>query len=1024
MAEPEPRQEEVCLGGQVHRLTKGEKVERQLGPSERHCYEIELEAGEFVEIEATQDEGLDVALTVELQDGVTLTFDFDNQGPEPLLWIAPRNEVLRFRLVGYEEDDVGQYGLAVVRLEAARAEDEERFAAVRGFAEADGYRRAAGDRSGSEALDLREFAIEDYELAAKGLLDLGEIELAMVALERLSWVYDEIVRPEAELRVLQRLVKVADQTTDLTRQAWARSQIANLLTEAGDLLDAVRWNLEALERYERAGNQVQVMQVMSNIGGDYLGLGEFAEAERALFEVVEYSELHGDPVRGAYALWNLATLYLNVGRPHEATAKFARVEELLRNEEVSQAWPEWAQLKVLSAMGGAYLGSGQLGAARDILERARRAAVSSGDVKALASVLMTQAELELVERHYQDSAVQYSEAIEIYQKTRNVRQQIRGWLGLTATHIGLGKFEDAVAYGLEARKNSAKVDYQLGEQGAWYQLSRAWHLGGNDTSACLAALKAIELREARSLNSDRIDLRTSILSFSPDYLGLAIDSCLIAAREEGPISGVKKMLFELSDRSRARRLFDTLTASDQRRMGCKGGAALPNTEMTHLAEAIAQNQRLKAVGASADEKGLAKRVLDDGLEEYRRGDRLRMASDFGQQTSENGPFLRLEEIQGQVLDAETLLLQFDLGDPRSYLWAVTDDRFEVFTLPAAEELKELIAELRQLLAQSYRVEVQGALADALLRTSKALLGPVASMLGRRERLAIVADGPLHGIPIGMLPHPDSLDGGDSLLEEHQVVYPLSASSIKWLRSRSLDCAPPPKQIAVIADPVFGRGDPRTEESELDLVVGSAAATPLREGSAEELPRLANSGREAREVLAGFPSADRLILLGFEANKQTVLRSNLGDYRALLFSTHGASHSQQPEFSRLELSRIDREGGVQNGALYAYEIGTLDLRAELVVLSSCESALGPAISGEGPVGLTHSFLSAGAARTLVSLWQVDDEASATLVSTFFRLWHGEGLGPAEALQQAQLTLRGREGGNRPFFWAGFVLRGDW
>jgi CHAT domain-containing protein len=128
---------------------------------------------------------------------------------------------------------------------------------------------------------------------------------------------------------------------------------------------------------------------------------------------------------------------------------------------------------------------------------------------------------------------------------------------------------------------------------------------------------------------------------------------------------------------------------------------------------------------------------------------------------------------------------------------------------------------------------------------------------------------------------------------------------------------------------------------------------------------------------------------------------------------------------VDTARPERSGIVlRDGLLRAGEIRGLRLPAELVVLSACRTALGREMRGEGLVGLTHGFLRAGAERLVVSLWSVDDEATAELMGRFYRGMLREGLPAGRALREAQLSLRREPRWQAPYYWAAFTFQGEW
>jgi len=189
-------------------------------------------------------------------------------------------------------------------------------------------------------------------------------------------------------------------------------------------------------------------------------------------------------------------------------------------------------------------------------------------------------------------------------------------------------------------------------------------------------------------------------------------------------------------------------------------------------------------------------------------------------------------------------------------------------------------------------------------------------------------------------------------------------------------------------------------------------------------RLPYSRAEADAILAMAPPSSRLSALGFDASRETVLSGRLSTYRIVHFATHGVLDTAHPELSRIVLTQVDERGRPRgDGSLRAHEIYRLSLPADLVVLSACRTALGPQIRGEGLVGLTRGFLYAGARSVLVSLWEVDDRATAELMRLFYHHLLIRHQPPAAALRAAQTALCREPGWEAPTFWAGFVLQGD-
>jgi CHAT domain-containing protein len=174
----------------------------------------------------------------------------------------------------------------------------------------------------------------------------------------------------------------------------------------------------------------------------------------------------------------------------------------------------------------------------------------------------------------------------------------------------------------------------------------------------------------------------------------------------------------------------------------------------------------------------------------------------------------------------------------------------------------------------------------------------------------------------------------------------------------------------------------------------------------------------------MPKEQFLKALDFAANRETARSSELGQYQIVHFATHSLINNKHPELSGIVLSLVDESGQPQDGFLRLHEIYNLKLGADLVVLSACQTALGKDIRGEGLIGLTRGFMYAGAPRVVATLWKVSDAATAEFMGRFYQNMLGKRLSPAAALRAAQLSMRQEKQWAAPYYWAGFVLQGEW
>ena len=396
---------------------------------------------------------------------------------------------------------------------------------------------------------------------------------------------------------------------------------------------------------------------------------------------------------------------------------------------------------------------------------------------------------------------------------------------------------------------------------------------------------------------------------------------------------------------------------------------------------------------------------------------------------------------------------------KSYLWAVTSNSIYSYELPkreiietAARRVYDLItARNRDVGGETTREKVmtdgqaEAEYSDAAMALSRMVLGPVVARLGTK-RILISAIGMLQLIPFSALPVP-VINGSGSLSKplvlDHEIVMVSSASTLAVQRREMQGRRQASKMLAVIGDPVFASNDERLRPTRIDPKTGASGGgaygakndiEPYPVGAADglatsvieqRLPRLFGTRWEAQEIFSLVPPTMARLSLDFDANLTSATGGELAQYQIIHFATHAVINDAHPELSALVLSLVDEQGRSQDGYLYAFELLNLKLPAELVVLSGCQTGLGKDVKGEGLVGLTKSFMYAGARRVVASLWSLNDKATAELMTRFYRRMLGpEKLRPAAALRAAQIDMRRDKRWQSPYFWAAFVLQGEW
>ena len=530
----------------------------------------------------------------------------------------------------------------------------------------------------------------------------------------------------------------------------------------------------------------------------------------------------------------------------------------------------------------------------------------------------------------------------------------------------LNQFDRAEHYYHRALELSQRSSDPQSEMLSFYNLAHLARGRGNLDEASGQIKQAIKIGETLRTNVTNQDLRTSYFATIRDSYDLYIDVLMLQHKRE-PFSGLDREAFAVSEKARARSLLEGLNP-------------LPQP-------------------------------------------------------------LNLQQTQQQILTDDTTLIEFALTDERSYAWVITRNSAAAFELASRKEIETSSRRLYELITAHQLVNGEALNARAereakaeaempaeIATLSKLLLGPLAGQINTR-RLLIVPDGALQYIPFQILLHPDS---HATLITKHEIVNQPSASTLAVLLSEIAARSTARSLIAVLADPVFENNDPRIKRNAPNALDHSAELLVVRRALRDvgvtadglQVPRLIASGREADEITALAPSRTSLKAVGFAANRERVFSPELASFRIVHIATHGIINNERPELSGIVLSLFDQQGNSQNGFLRLRDIYNLKLPADLVVLSACSTALGKDVKGEGLIGLTRGFMHAGAAGVVASLWKVDDDATAELMKHFYTALFKKGLPPAAALRDAQLELAKYPRWQSPYYWAGFVIQGQY
>lgn len=1010
-------------------LAPGSSVEGTLADGQVDRYRLPpLPADSYLEITAEQH-GADVALWLLRADGTALAADDSvHSHRAERLWAVVGD------LVGADETESGGVEGLTIEVRPSRVARRSgsytlRLAPPRHPSPRDRIRSRArllmvpsAGADGAPADDRRQRlreAVELYRQAADpagetaALVELAGVEdttsprAALVLLDSAAAVARDHGLADAQLAALLRAGRLRIKLGELEQ---AESTLESALSQANDLQDVYSQSLS-----------LHNLAVLAETRGHYQTALE--RYHDLLPRLRELGTLRGQ----AAVLNNLATIHFELGDYAQALEYHRRVLPLRRRlEDVAGEAGTLSRIAALHHVLGR--SEDALTTYRQALDLLRASGDRHGEADALNGI-----GLILDERgDHQGALDHHRRALEIARELEAGRIEAFAQEGIGRSRVASGDLEA----GLEAHGRALEVRRRLGHRRGIAE-SLAFVAGvqrrlGRLQEATRSMAAAVEQVEALRTEVARDELRATFLASKHDYYVLLADLLLEQGRTGDAL--------QVAERARARGLLDLMAESGvDLRHGVDPALLARERELLQAAdEAEERRTRSLSTPHTPEQAAAVEAEVSSLLRQLQalRGS-LRAASPRYAALTQPEP-LGVDEIRRSLVDGGTVLLEYLLGTEASHLWVVTSDALHVLKLPPRREIDTAVRRLDDTLTARNRNPPGESAAGRRARLAAAaqeqrtaaadlagmVLAPAARHLPAGARLAVVADGPLQYVPFAALPAAD----GRPLIADHEVVALPSASVLAEQRRHLAGRPAAPRSLLMLADPVFQPDDPRVEApTPQPATTGAeAAAAPatLRADAPAGLRRLRFSGREADAVAALVPAGDVRDVRGFDASRETLLTAPLHDYRLLHFATHAVVDDREPERTGLVLSLVEPDGAPRNGFLRLHDVYNLELAAELVTLSACETALGAEIRGEGLVGLARGFMYAGAERVVASLWKVQDRATAELMGRFYRAILEDGLPPAAALRAAQRSMLAEERWADPYFWAPFVLQGEW
>jgi CHAT domain-containing protein/tetratricopeptide (TPR) repeat protein len=1006
-------------------------TERELKGGETNSYRVNLAAGQFFQA-VVEQKGIDVVVVLFGPDGKQIAESDspnDRWGREPIVLVAAAAGDHRIDIRAPSATAApGSYAIKIIALREATAADNDYAKAQRLFDEG----RVLRNQTSATA---RRASLEKYEAALALFRAAGDTYRETLTLSSIGNVH-------ARLNEFRKALEVFQQTLLLAQQLNERRLEAGIETFLGGSHDVLGEPKEALEHYERAlslsresGNRSAEASALNNIGLIY---SQTSDSQRALEYYARALELFrelGSQGTEAITLQNMGVAYNMLAEPEKALEYFERSLVLRRITKDKSGESE-----ALGNIGLAYRNLAKFDRALEHYNEALAIQKETGNKRLEAITLGYMGSLYAEMGQPAKALDNHQQALSLQIAIENRQRQAVSLDHIARAYFLLGEFPKAFDYHNQSLVLFRTIGDRSGVARSLHGLARVEKRGGNFHAARNYIEETLALIETVRARSGSQQLRASYFASVENAYEFYVD-LLMKLHEREPDAGHDAAALQVSERGRARSLVELLSeANADIRQGVGADLVRKEREVSTALNAKAQRLiQLTAQKGNPEEIATLNREIS-ALEDEFQQIQVAIRKESPQYAALTQPQpLDLKSIQRE-LDQGTVLLEYSLGDEQSYLWVVTPDSLKTFQLPKREQIQSLAqqvykslttrAEFKSLETPAQRqariAQAEAQFERAAVELSRMILAPAVEEL-QGKRLVVVADGVLQYVPFAAL---SSQTHYRPLVLDHELISLPSASAFAVHRQNLRDRKPAPKSIAVVADPVFSTNDARFQTNARVKGPNQPGATRIIEhttgtGSSQlAIPRLPFTRQEAEQILSIAPAGENLKALGFHANRNFATGSELSKYRYVHFATHGYLDTKRASLSAIVLSLVDEQGRPQDGFLRTHDIYNLNLPAELVVLSACETGLGKDVRGEGLDGITRGFMYAGARRVIVSLWNVNDKATATLMQRLYSGMLRSGKTPAAALRAAQIEMLRTRQWHSPYFWAAFVMQGEW
>ncbi len=845
-------------------------------------------------------------------------------------------------------------------------------------------------------------ALDSFRRGLELSENLGDKAGVARSLGSLGVVYDVQGDYAQSLEYYRKCLKQFEAIDDKFGIARTLGNIAVVQHNRGDYDQSLESNRRSLALFEEKGNKAGSARTLNNIGLVYVSQGNYAQALEYFQQSLKLKETLGDKYGAANTLAGIGNIHTEQGNYAQALEYFRK--GLAMKEGLGD---KSGMALALNYIGVVHESQGDYAQALGYFQKSLAISESLEEKPRIASTLNNIGIIHL-------RRGEYAQALERFRNSLAMNESLGDKASVATTLYNLGSVylrQGDYAKALDFAERAVAIARSIGaSETLWQTLTVA---GGayrrlnkplEARQALEEAITTIETLRAQVAGGAAERQRSFVSKVEPYHA--MVD---LLSREGKP---AEALIF--SERAKARVLLETIQTGHVNIAKALTGAE-QEKERTLYADLISLNTQVTF--ASQQDRPDQSRL--DELKSLREKARLNyeafqtlLYAAHPELRVQRGaaPVITAEEIKGLLPDAQSALLEYVVTDEVTYLFvgsravgkAAADVR--VYTLPIKRD--DLVKQ-----TEDFRRRLAGR--DLGFRPSarelyQLLIKPAQAQLRSKTNLVIVPDDKLWELPFQALLN----EGNRYLIESSAVSYSPSLTVLREMKEqrekRRID--PASSALLALGNPAIGRAT--IERATLTLRDGKLDPLPEAEQEVKALGQLYGAARSK----VYFGAAAREDRAKTEAARADILH----------FATHGILNDSSPMYSHLVLSGGDKN---EDGLLEAWEIMQLDLRAELVVLSACETARGRYGAGEGVIGLSWALFVAGAPSTVVSQWKVESASTRDLMLGFHQRLRAPFASAqsrttkTEALRQASLKLMKKPETSHPFYWAGFVLVGD-